>query len=207
LERVALIVALAYLLGAIPFSLIVGRLVRGIDLREHGSGNLGAANTFRTLCAGPGLAVLVMDAGKGAASVGVAYVLWRESAGLARTDVMLLAGLAAVTGHIWTVFVSFRGGKGVATAAGVFAAVAPVAFAICLGVWLVTVALSRFISLGSILAALCLPPAVYLTRSGAGSRNVMLVSLVVAVLVVARHRGNISRLRRGEERKFRLRGG
>jgi len=207
LERVVLSVALAYLLGAIPFSLLVGKLTRNIDLREHGSGNLGAANTFRTLGPGPGLAVLVLDAGKGAASVGLASVLWRQSVGLGRTDLMLLAGLAAVAGHVWTVFASFKGGKGVATTAGVFAAVAPLAFAICLAVWLVTVALSRYISLGSILAAVCLPAAVYLTESGGGSRSVFVVSLAVAVLVVARHGGNISRLRRGDERKFSLRGG
>jgi len=209
LERVLLSVVLAYLLGAIPFSLIVGKLTRGIDLREHGSGNLGAANTFRTLGPGPGLTVLLLDAGKGAASVGAAALLWCESAGLVRIDLMLLAGMTAVAGHIWSVFASFRGGKGVATAAGVFAAVTPLAFAICVGVWLVTVALSRYISLGSILAAICLPLAVHLTSSGAsaGGRLVFLVSLAVAVLVVARHRGNISRLRHGNERKFSLRGG
>jgi glycerol-3-phosphate acyltransferase PlsY len=209
LERVIVSVALGYLLGAIPFSLIAGKLTRGIDLREHGSGNLGAANTFRTLGAGPGLVVLSLDAGKGAAGVAAAALLWRGSVGLGRTDLMLLAGLAAVAGHIWTVFASFKGGKGVATAAGVFAAIAPLAFVICLAVWLAAVSVSRYISLGSVLAAVCLPMAVYLTSSArtADWQRVFWVSLLVAAVVVARHRGNISRILRGNERKFSLRGG
>lgn len=209
MERVIVSVALGYLLGAIPFSLIAGKLTRGIDLREHGSGNLGAANTFRTLGAGPGLVVLSLDAGKGAAGVAAAALLWRGSVGLGRTDLMLLAGLAAVAGHIWTVFASFKGGKGVATAAGVFAAIAPLAFVICLAVWLAAVSVSRYISLGSVLAAVCLPMAVYLTSSArtADWQRVFWVSLLVAAVVVARHRGNISRILRGNERKFSLRGG
>lgn len=209
LERVILSAALAYLLGAIPFSLLAGRLTRGIDLRKHGSGNLGAANTFRTLGPGPGVAVLLLDAGKGAAGVGAAGLLWNESAGVGRVDLMLLAGLAAVAGHIWTVFASFKGGKGVATAAGVFAAVAPAAFAVCVAVWVVVVALSRYVSLGSILAAVSLPAAVYVTSPGGPGAwpKVFWVSVLVAVVVVARHRSNISRMLRGEERKFKLRGG
>ncbi|MBN1503610.1 MAG: glycerol-3-phosphate 1-O-acyltransferase PlsY [Candidatus Eisenbacteria bacterium] len=204
-----LVVALAYLLGAIPFSLIAGRLTRGIDLRGHGSGNLGAANAFRTLGPVAGVAVLLLDAGKGAAAVAVAALLWRDSAGLGRTDLELLAGLAAVAGHIWTVFGRFKGGKGVATAAGVFAAIAPTAFAACVGIWVVVVGLLKYISLGSILAAACLPAAVHLTYTGGtGDRwRVFWVSVVVAVAVVARHRSNISRLLHGNERKFSLRGG
>ena len=208
-ERAILSVALAYLLGAIPFSLVAGKLTRGIDLRQHGSGNLGAANTFRTLGPVPGVVVLLLDAGKGAAAVGAAALLWRDSVGLGRTDLMLLCGLAAVAGHIWTVFASFRGGKGVATAAGVFAAIAPQAFGICLAVWVITVAVSRYVSLGSILAATCLPATVYLTAAGGKGdwKKVFCVAVVVAVLVVARHGGNISRILRGQERKFRLHGG
>ena len=142
-------------------------------------------------------------------ALAAAALLWRDSAGLGRTDLMLLAGLAAVAGHIWTVFASFKGGKGVATAAGVFAAIAPLAFVICLAVWLAAVSVSRYISLGSVLAAVCLPMAVYLTSSArtADWQRVFWVSLLVAAVVVARHRGNISRILRGNERKFSLRGG
>jgi glycerol-3-phosphate acyltransferase PlsY len=155
------------------------------------------------------VAVLLLDAGKGVASAVVAAALWRSSSGLGKTDLMLLAGLAAIVGHIWTVFASFKGGKGVATAAGVFAAVAPAAFVICLGVWTATVVLSRYISLGSILAAVSLPVAVYLTaaRETQGWKRILLVSVLVAVIVVVRHRGNIARILRGNERKFSLRGG
>jgi glycerol-3-phosphate acyltransferase PlsY len=206
---IVLCLVLGYLMGAVPFSLVVARLTKGIDLRQHGSGNLGAANTFRTLGPGPGVAVLLLDAGKGVASAVVAAALWRSSSGLGKTDLMLLAGLAAIVGHIWTVFASFKGGKGVATAAGVFAAVAPAAFVICLGVWTATVVLSRYISLGSILAAVSLPVAVYLTaaRETQGWKRILLVSVLVAVIVVVRHRGNIARILRGNERKFSLRGG
>ncbi len=206
---IVLSIVTGYVLGAIPFSLIAGRLLRGIDLREFGSGNLGASNTLRTLGAGPGVAVLLLDAGKGALSVLVASLLWREGIGLTRTELMLLAGLASIAGHIWTVFASFKGGKGVATAAGVFAAVVPIAFAFCLGVWVVAVAASRYISLGSVLAAVSLPVAVYLTSDKNPERwhSVLWVSMIVAVIVIVRHRSNIARIIGGTERRFSLRGG
>lgn len=209
MERVILSAAVGFFLGAIPFSLVAGKLLRGIDLRQFGSGNLGAANTFRTLGAAPGVAVLLLDAGKGVLSVLVASWLWQAGFGLGRTDLMLLAGLCAIAGHVWTPFASFSGGKGVATAAGVFAVVAPLALLICLIVWVVTVVVTRYISAGSILASISLPVGVYLTTIGEPGRwhSVLWISAAVAIIVVARHRGNIARILQGSERRFSLRGG
>ncbi|MFH0778160.1 MAG: glycerol-3-phosphate 1-O-acyltransferase PlsY [Candidatus Eisenbacteria bacterium] len=209
MERIVVAVVAGYLLGSIPFSYVTGRLARGIDLRRHGSGNLGAANTFRTLGAFPGVAVLLLDASKGAAGVLVAGLLWRADVGVSQRDLMLLGGVSSICGHIWTVFAGFKGGKGVASAAGVFAALAPPAFAACVAVWVSVVAMFRYISLGSVAAAVCLPPAVYATLSpgNADWRKAFAVSLVVAALVVLRHRGNLKRIRDGTEARFSIRGG
>jgi glycerol-3-phosphate acyltransferase PlsY len=209
LERVILSAVVGFFLGAIPFSLLAGRLLKGIDLREFGSGNLGAANTFRTLGAAPGVTVLLLDVAKGALSVLIASWLWKAGLGLGRTDLMLLAGLCAIAGHVWTPFAAFSGGKGVATAGGVFAVVAPLALLICLVVWVVAVAVTRYISAGSILAAISLPVGVYLTTTAESGRwhSALWISAAVAIIVVARHRGNIARILDGSERRFSLRGG
>jgi len=209
MDRVIFTVVLGYLLGSVPFSLIVSRLVMKIDLREHGSGNLGAANTFRTLGATPGVAVLLLDACKGAASALLGALLWREGLALGQVELMLLGGLAAVCGHIWTVFASFRGGKGVAAAAGVFAAVAPAAFAISFATWVAVVAVWRYASLGSVVASVVLPFAVFATTWNRveGWQSVFAVSVVVTILVVLRHRGNLGRILEGTERRLDLRRG
>jgi glycerol-3-phosphate acyltransferase PlsY len=209
LGRIVLTILSGYLLGSIPFSLVVGKLSKGIDPRDHGSGNLGAANTFRTLGAMPGVGVLLLDVSKGAMSALAGSLLWQQGSGLREMDLMLLGGLSAVCGHIWTVFASFRGGKGVAAAAGMFMAIAPVAFVFSLAAWVVTVAASRYVSLGSIVGAVVLPVGVYLTsaRRFDGWESVFVVSLAVAILVLVAHRSNVRRILQGTERKFNIRGG
>jgi glycerol-3-phosphate acyltransferase PlsY len=185
----------AYLLGSVPFAYLAGRLLRGIDLRHYGSGNLGASNVYRTLGAPAAVGVLLADAAKGALPV-----LWFPAlTGARRPELWGIAyGIAAILGHVRSVFLLWRGGgKGVATAAGAFAALSPVSIAVAMAVFLAVLAGTRIISLGSVTAALVLPVAVAITR---GVRDPLFpVSLFVAGLVVWTHRDNITRLRRGTE--------
>lgn len=193
---VAVALALAYLIGSIPTAYVVGRL-RGIDVRKIGSGNVGATNVYRTLGAWPAFFVLAVDAAKG-----VAAALLPRWLALTDADAWgLLLGLVAMLGHARPVFLGFTsGGKGVATAGGVFGALVPVACAAGVAVFLLVVALTRYVSLGSLAAAVTLAVAVGATR---GSRSApFLAALVVAAFVIWSHRSNIARLRRGEERRL-----
>ncbi len=182
----------SYLLGAIPASYIAGRVVRGIDLREHGSGNLGATNALRVL--GPKVAALVMiiDLLKG----WVPAWFFPQWDGSLRWEWALAYGAAAIAGHIFPVYIGFRGGKGVATAAGVFLALAPVAVGVGLVVWLGVLGLFRMVSLASIGAALALALVLVATESRAA---VLWLGVVVAAFVIFAHRANIGRVARGEE--------
>lgn len=198
--------ALAYVAGSIPSAYLAGRLLKGIDLRTVGSGNLGATNVYRNLGAGAAVAVLVVDALKGALPAallpGMLAAAWVPD-GAARLWWGLGCGVAAILGHAKPVFLLWKGGgKGVATAAGVFGALAPAAFGIALAAFVLAAALSGIVSLGSILAALALPPALALT---AGVRSPLFaVGCAVAAFVVWSHRTNIRRLREGTEpRTFR----
>ena len=197
---IALVVTASYLIGAIPASFIMGRLARGIDLREHGSGNLGAANTFRVLGRAAAVPVLLFDIGKGF------FAVWYIS-GLGGTSIIfsLLAAVSVVIGHNYSIFVRFSGGKGVGTTAGAFIALAPYAVLFCLAIWLITLLLSRIVSLASMVAAVFLPLSIYLSNLflDAGTHGaVLLLSIVVALLVIYKHRPNIQRLREGREKKI-----
>ena len=208
---IALAIALSYLLGSIPTSAIAGR-IKGVDLRRHGSGNLGATNALRVLGPGVGVPVLAIDVGKGLLAALLIGRLGAASA-LGPSGAALAAGLAAVAGHIWPVFAGFRGGKGVATACGVFLAMSPLAALAAIALWGVVVGITRYVSLGSILAAAFLPWAVVLEARLAGRPlpvPLVVVAAVVAAALVARHRSNIRRLITGTENRFgraRTRGG
>ncbi|MCK4512315.1 glycerol-3-phosphate 1-O-acyltransferase PlsY [bacterium] len=202
--QTALVVVISYLLGSIPTSNIAARL-RGVDLRTVGSGNPGFTNVLRTL--GPRVAapVLIIDVAKGA--VAVLFVAGTLGAGssLGHTGIGLAAGLAAVAGHIWPIFARFRGGKGVATACGVFAAMAPLATLAAVVLWLAIVIPTRYVSLGSIAAALFLPWAIWIEAGilGTGRPTALILTAgLVAVAVVLRHLGNIKRLVNGTENRF-----
>jgi acyl phosphate:glycerol-3-phosphate acyltransferase len=191
-----LLILAAYLLGAVPSSYIAGRLTRGIDLREHGSGNLGASNTFRVLGARVAAPVMLFDVFKGW------FPAWLFPAidGTGAWQWALAYGAAAVVGHVFPVYMGFRGGKGVATAAGVFLAVAaPVAIGAALAAWLLVLAASRIVSLASITAALVLVAALIVFEPRAA---VVWLGVAVASFVVFAHRSNIRRLARGEELRF-----
>lgn len=186
---------LSYLLGAIPTSYLVVRLVKGADLRRLGSGNLGATNLFRQLGWKYAVPVGLFDLLKGA--IPVAVFGPRAHAG----DVIpLLLGIAALLGHVFSVFVGFRGGKGVATGAGIVLGLAPLAFLAALGVWALVVALTGYVSLGSIVAAVLLTPLVYLLAPE--RRPLLWLFAAVAALIVLMHRANIKRLLAGTEHRF-----
>ena len=197
-----LALALSYAAGSLPFAWIAGK-VAGVDLRQQGSGNLGATNVFRVLGWKVGVAVFLADALKGALPV---LLLPRRIDGSIDPVLWGIAcGLAAIAGHVRPLFLRFRkGGKGVATAAGVFFALAPVPMLVTFGVFVAVVLATGFVSLGSLLSAIVLPSLLLVTQ-GTGS-PLFLVSLVVAAFVFWTHRANIGRLRRGEEHRFGKRG-
>jgi glycerol-3-phosphate acyltransferase PlsY len=191
-----LLLLASYLLGAFPSSYIVGRLVRGIDLRQHGSGNLGATNAFRVLGWKAATPIFLIDIFKGWFPT-LFFPLWDRSPA---PEWALGYGAAAIFGHIYSAYVGFRGGKGVATGTGVFLALVPYAALTGLAVWTAIVYLTGYVSLASIVAAAMLPPLVLLLL---GIGPVFWLSTGLATFVVYAHRANIGRLLRGEEHRFR----
>ena len=193
--RVAAILA-AYLIGSIPFALILARRIGDRDLHHVGSGNIGAANLMRATGVATGVLGAVLDIAKGAASVVVAE---RLSPG---PVIAAAAGFAAIGGHVYPVWLRFRGGKGVATACGVFSMLAPLAVPPALGIFVAAIWATKYISLGSVLASVALPPLAYLTGSPV---SIVYAAVGAAGLIVFRHRSNLSRLRTGTERRIGVR--
>ena len=189
---------LAYLIGSLPFAYLSGRLTRGIDLREHGSGNLGATNVYRVLGWKVALLVFLLDTAKGAIPV----LLFPGWFGGQPADQWAIAyGVAAILGHVVPIFMLGRGGgKGVATAGGVFLGLAPIAFVISLAVWVLVLLVSGYVSLASLIGASSLAIALIATRGLASPLGVL--GIVLAAFVFWTHRANIGRLRRGEEHRF-----
>ncbi|MCB1162467.1 MAG: glycerol-3-phosphate 1-O-acyltransferase PlsY [Candidatus Krumholzibacteriia bacterium] len=193
LASVGLLLA-AYLLGGISFSYLAGRMARGVDLRDVGSGNLGATNVVRHLGWGWGVGVFALDILKGWVAVALAQRLGPPSAA---AWLPVAAGLAAILGHSFTPYLGFRGGKGVATSAGVFLRLAPAATGLALAVFLVVMLLGRIVSLASLAAATALPLLLLWRRP---DEHVLLgFALLIAVLIWVRHRSNLRRLLRGQE--------
>ena len=188
----------AYLLGAVPTSFVAGKLGRGIDLRAHGSKNLGATNVFRILGWKYAIPVVLVDIAKGAVPVAL-FGAW---SGLGAAWAAAF-GATAVLGHVFSPFVGFRGGKGVATAAGMFIALAPLAVAIALPVWGLSLWLTGYVSVSSIVASVTFPVWVRLTEPAA--QPAFYASLGLAGLIVFSHRANIRRLLAGTENRFRTR--
>jgi glycerol-3-phosphate acyltransferase PlsY len=201
----ALVVALAYLLGSIPFGYLIVRAGGKGDVRETGSGGTGATNVTRRAGKGAGLLTLSLDALKGAAAVLVARLVLTEGF---RVDWWVAAAaVAVVAGHVFPVWLGFRGGKGVATGLGVFAVLAPLALLCALPVFVLVVWATRYVSLGSIVTAAVMPLAVWALGARAGARVEELMPVLTAAsvggaLIIFMHRANIGRLLRGEENKF-----
>jgi glycerol-3-phosphate acyltransferase PlsY len=208
LAALLLCVALAYLSGSLPWGLWVGRFARGVDVRTLGSGNLGATNVYRSLGPALGILTLILDIAKGALPV---WLLPHAAFAAAFPGgpewCRLAVGLAAVAGHVWTFLAGFKGGKGVATTVGVLLALAPAAFGIFALVFVLVVAVTRYISLGSMLGAAAFAVALAFLVPGGLRSPTFLLGLLLALLVVFRHRDNFRRLLRGEERRFSFRGG
>lgn len=183
----------AFLLGSIPFGFLAGRL-RGVDIRKHGSGNIGATNVMRELGVVPGVAVLLLDVLKGLIPVLLAR-RWELDAWW-----VMGAGLLAITGHTFSPFLAFRGGKGIATSLGVLLGLSPVVAAASLGLFLWAAWLTRYVSLGSLVAA---PTQALLFWLLPHPLPYRLLGLLAALFVIAKHRGNIERLRSGTEPRVR----
>jgi glycerol-3-phosphate acyltransferase PlsY len=190
---------IAYLAGSIPFAYLAGKLFKGIDLRQHGSGNLGATNVVRVMGWKIGAVVMLLDMAKGALPV----LLLPPKLAPVNTELWAIAfGVAAIVGHVRSVFLLWKGGgKGVATAGGVFLALAPVASLVSLAVFAAVVYLSGYVSLGSLFGAVTLTLAVVLMKGA--SSPITIASALVTLFVFWTHRANIGRLRRGEENRIR----
>jgi len=207
LIKTIFIVIISYLIGSISFAYLAGRLLRGIDLREHGSGNLGASNALRTLGKWGGAGVLLLDALKGSVCVwgaGVLCVVWALPVDK-HIAVKLCAAIAVILGHVFTLYLGFKGGKGVATTLGVFFYLSfwPTLFALL--VWSAVVFYSRYISLGSLIGACVLPLFIYLQGvfySQNNSLTIFYFSLVISILIMLKHISNIKRIISGTENKI-----
>jgi glycerol-3-phosphate acyltransferase PlsY len=195
-----LTVAIAYLLGSIPFGYLLVRIFRKEDIRATGSGNIGATNVARSGAKGLGFLTLLFDLLKGYAAVEIAAHFAPGTPGFP-SDLAVAAGVAAVLGHVFPVWLGFKGGKGVATALGVFLALAPLAAFSALGVFIVVFAITRYVSLASILAAFMMPVFCLLWMP---DRSPIFVGGVIflALLVIAKHHANIARLMQGKESRF-----
>ncbi len=201
--NIAILIAVSYLIGAIPTAIIIGKVFCNTDVRQHGSGSAGATNTWRVLGWKAGIIVLTLDVGKGVVTTTLVPMLPLGSGGLPPELVAILCGLAAVTGHVFPIYAGFRGGKGVATAAGMLAAIAPISVGIAASVFGITLVLFRRVSLGSIIGALTIPLSlVLINRYTAIHHHALLIwlGIVLCMFILFTHRGNILRLVRGEER-------
>ena len=190
----------SYILGSIPTSYLMGKLIKKIDIRDFGSGNVGATNALRVLGTKIGIITLVIDIGKGILAVFLGKMIVAEPSNI----VLIAFGLFAILGHIFTIFLKFKGGKGVATSAGVFIALTPLAVGIALIVFVLTVWISRYVSLGSILAALVLFLVELYWNITHSFENIELLIFifVIATFIIIRHKSNIKRILAGNENKL-----
>lgn len=208
------VVFLSYLVGSIPTSIIVAKLLKGIDIRQHGSGNAGGTNVIRVLGLKEGIFVIVFDIFKGfIATVFIAKLMYSPFPFKNLTPledftlVQILAGSAAIVGHIWTVFGGFKGGKGMATATGMLIGLAPIDILIVIGVFTIVFIISRYISLGSISAAVAFPLTLFFRENifkaeVEGYSILIFFSIGIAALLIFTHRANIKRLIEGREHKI-----
>ena len=192
--RIVVYLILSYLIGAIPFAYIISKVFKNIDIRKHGSGNPGATNVYRTVSKPLGILTFICDTLKG--FVPVFFVtLINPSSYL----IVLLVSLVTILGHIYTVFLNFKGGKGVATGCGIFLAINPIATLICLAVFAIILALSKYVALASIFAAITLPISLFLLDA---TKEILVFSIFIAGIVIFRHMSNIKRILNGTENKI-----
>jgi glycerol-3-phosphate acyltransferase PlsY len=193
----------AYLLGSIPTAVWIGKYFYKIDVREFGSGNAGATNTFRVLGKKAGIPVLLIDVLKGLAAVLLAHYSPYQTSSSQYINLALVLGIASLVGHIFPVFASFRGGKGIATLMGIVLGVHPYAALICMGIFILVLLISSYVSLSSMIAALCFPIIViFVFKTTVPS--LIIFSILIAIMVLITHQKNIERLLRKEESKAKL---
>ena len=212
--QLVLIIALSYLLGAFPSAVIISKKFFGFDIREKGSGNMGSTNAFRVLGWKWGVAVQILDILKGVLAVVVVANLLGTGVHIPNatffedlTLIKIIAGITAVCGHIWSVFVGFKGGKGINTAAGMLIGIAPIDVSIAIGIFLIALIFSGYVSLGSIAAAFSLPSSLIVRYNLfhvniPGYQLLLGFTILLCILIVFTHRANIKRLINGQENKF-----
>jgi glycerol-3-phosphate acyltransferase PlsY len=201
MPKLLLIAAASYLLGSIPFGYLLVRIFRGEDVRQSGSGNIGATNVSRKSPA-LGVVTLLLDALKGSAAVALAAYLTRRTDATMPYGMMSLAGLFAIAGHMFPIWLKFHGGKGVATGLGAFVVIAPQAVLIAAGIFFVVVLVFRYVSLGSIASVAAFPVLVWLRQEYGNSWLALGFMALASLLIVARHHENIRRLLAGTENRF-----
>ena len=183
------------MLGSIPFGMLISRKIAGVDISQEGSGNIGATNVSRILGLKYGIATLALDSIKGFIPVYIASSLFSQNSALA-----CLTGISALVGHMFSIFIKFRGGKGIATGLGIFLALSPYNTLICMILFIITVFVWDFISLGSIIASLTMPVIIFISNENS---YLITSSAIMSLLICFKHRGNIQRLLKGKERKWR----
>jgi len=208
------IILLSYLIGSIPFGLIVGKIAKGIDIRKYGSGNIGSTNVSRILGFKYGLITQIGDIIKGVVpTLIIAPIFYSKSPFQDYipindyTFIQILAGIAAVCGHIWTIFAGFRGGKGVNTAVGILIGLAPIDLLISFGIFLLVLIISGYVSLGSIIAAISFPTIMFIREnifkvSITGYSTLIVFAIILSLIIIFTHRSNIDRLLAKKENRF-----
>jgi glycerol-3-phosphate acyltransferase PlsY len=211
---IGVIAILSYLIGSFPTAIIVARQMRGIDIRQHGSGNAGGTNVFRVLGWKAGVFVILIDMAKGLlATIVIARLMYGPIPFENRTPfddftvVQIIAGCAAILGHIWTLFAGFKGGKGIATAGGMLLGIAPVEVAVSVGVFAVVFLISHYVSLGSLSAAIAFPLTMFFRENIfmvdiEGYHTLIFFSIGISLLIIFTHRANIKRLLAGTENRI-----
>jgi glycerol-3-phosphate acyltransferase PlsY len=200
-----LIIVLSYLAGSIPTSIIMSKLTRGIDIRDHGSGHAGATNVIRVLGWKIGIIVIIVDVGKGVLATLLISKLRIDPVPISHSLVQIIAGLSSVLGHIWTIFAGFKGGKGVGTAAGMLFSLYPIAGIICLLIFGIVLLGGRYVSVASMTAAISLPIVILILNklfNYSISNELLYFAIFMAHLIVFTHRSNIKRLIKGEENRI-----
>jgi glycerol-3-phosphate acyltransferase PlsY len=187
-----LIIIFSYFLGSVPFGLLIG-YIKGVDVRKYGSGNIGATNVYRNLGALPGITTFLADTAKGAFSVYLAKILTGDLL------IQILSGTAAIFGHMFPIYLRFKGGKGIATGLGVILGLAYLCAIFCFFIWIIVVILTGYVSLASIVASIFLPLFLFLTKS---PNSLVIFGIVVSVFVVYKHKENIKRLINKKEPKI-----
>ncbi|MFZ5516296.1 MAG: glycerol-3-phosphate 1-O-acyltransferase PlsY [Candidatus Zhuqueibacterota bacterium] len=201
------VLILSYLAGSIPTSIIVSKLFRGIDIRDHGSRNAGATNAIRVLGWKLGSIVMIVDVGKGVLATLLISQIRIDEVAMSPHLIQIIAGVASIFGHIWTIFAGFKGGKGVGTAAGMLFALYPVAGLICLGIFLIVLFTVRMVSVSSMSAAISLPLVLLIMQKWFNyttSSELLYFAIFIALLIVFTHRSNIQRILQGKENKVPL---